>query len=115
MKDNKRKKLFLKKKTISFLSDNQMDKVIGATGDECFSATCPGDRGCDDTDADCVGPTDGGACPTDVDCTVDCATDGDPGCGTDNESGCGTIGPGHTGFCLSDGLGWCTSGFGCTG
>ena len=109
MKEQDKKKLFLKKRTVSFLSENQMDKVLGATGDECFSATCPGDQGCDDTDADC--PTVVG-CPVHTD---SCPPQTENNCpvGTDQSSGCGTINPG-TSDCPSEG-GWCTDSFGCDG
>lgn len=73
MEKSNRKKLLLKKRTVSFLTESQMDKVLGATGDECFSATCPGDRGCGaDTDdcpqdtsieAGCIPTSPGGGCP----------------------------------------------------
>lgn len=111
MKKSNRKKLLLKKRTVSFLTDSQMDKVLGATGDECFSATCPGDRGCGDltehcdlTDVDCPADTSQAAgCPADTSqaagCNVTTPLDGcfpytnqGWGCANTNQAaGCDTI------------------------
>ena len=75
MQSRERKKLFIKKKTVSYLSDNQMDKILGATGDECFSETCPGDRGCDPDPHTSNCPPSTFTCPESFGCppeTSDC-------------------------------------------
>lgn len=115
MKKSNRKKLLLKKRTVSFLTENQMDKVLGATGDECFSATCPGDRGCGAPSDECpqdttpqagcpdtsvsagchANPTTPAAgCPgtTPLDGCFPSTNEGWGGCaGTNQASGCDTI------------------------